>query len=141
MPCFGHQIFTLVGNLVGKHLPAFLSACNTANEGWMRSCAAALTYALAAHSKSGGLRGEGGGGGRLAASGAPASSCSADRDGHVQDCLCVLLQRMSARPACRSLFPVAGLHGVLLESSHACSTEPQRAFFRENVACTIHNLR
>ena len=62
----------------GDHLPTLLAAC--ANEEWMRSCAVALTYSLEAAGRG---RGE------------PAG---VDRDAHVQECLCVLLQVCRATP-------------------------------------------
>lgn len=78
----------------GDHLPALFATC--ANDEWMRSCAVALTYAMEAQGK-----------------------VDDDVDCHVQECLCVLLQRLSSKPKYRSLFRVANLHGILLDSSHA----------------------
>ncbi len=107
----------------GDHLPALFAAC--ANEGWIRSCAIALTYSI---------RGVGSSQGGGITARAPTPAQASDRtlhaedaeDAHVQECLCVLLQRMSAKPAYRSLFRVANLHGILLDSAHSASNDKNR---------------
>ena len=108
----------------GDHLPALFTAC--ANEEWIRSCAIALTYSIR-------------GVGSLVSQGRSASTVSTSRaevtvaphtedaeDAHVQECLCVLLQRMSAKPGFCPLFRVANLHGILLDSAHSASNDKNR---------------
>jgi len=118
----------------GDHLPAMFAAC--ASEEWIRSTAIALTYAVR------GVPPSRGG----ASAAAPAShdhdSAHAEgaEDAHVQECLCVLLQRMSTKPSYRPLFEVANLHGILLESVHSCATDESRAFFKENLSVLLHAL-
>ena len=112
----------------GDHLSALFTAC--ANEEWIRSCAIALTYSIR-------------GVGSLVSQGRSASTVSTSRaevtvaphtedaeDAHVQECLCVLLQRMSAKPGLRSLFRVANLHGILLDSAHSASNDKNRCVRR-----------
>jgi hypothetical protein len=109
----------------GDHLPALFAAC--ANDEWIRSCAIALTYSIR------GVGSSQGGGGRSAAAatrsaqvGEGAPHVEDAEDAHVQECLCVLLQRMSAKPSYRSLFRVANLHGILLDSAHSASNDKSR---------------
>lgn len=119
----------------GDHLPALFAAC--ANEEWIRSCAIALTYAI---------RGVGSSQGGGMSARAPTPAQPSDRglhaedaeDAHVQECLCVLLQRMSAKPAYRSLFRVANLHGILLDSAHSAAHDKNRCVY--NKVVLVHVL-
>lgn len=108
----------------GDHLPALFAACATPE--WMRSCA----IAICDPSLSGPV-----GLSIKSLAGAHRSAVSDDQQA-IRESISILLQRMSANPAYRSLFRVANLHSLLLDSA----ADAAGSFYAENIAALLRNL-